>query len=476
MGKNGCNAEKLAAQEQEQQVHEENEKNETVYITHYEKYCVHDGSSVRLSHDPEEGAGRSHKGITLSYDVEREIKEDHMSPSSVLPPPQGVHQFLPASCESGDTSSSVMSNVDNQSTSRDLHQKLSELQVAFRASERVREEAQRETDSLRVYVGSVEAAAAGLLSRVQELEHLLALSSVVKSGRNIDVVRGRVATAATREVQKQAAQAAQAIAAAREATMELDKVRRETNALIKAQCDEIKRLNIEAAETCILYEASRTKLQDVTHQSQRLKQNLEQQSSNFEEVHKAHKVELASLQKKYETMKVAAKERGSKNTELKKANEISKVAMRNSEKRLEEAVLEKKDLVLQVEILEQQVKSLQIQDMSAAIAHYDHELHKVRASLGAEKAQLLIELAQLRRSNHKLRGEVEDWQDKFAQLSSLNDIFLHSNQSLTTKNSDSGDQIPPGNCKLESPVWRSTAKNHECCRTPPSQGDGQRVC
>lgn len=52
MGKNGCNAEKLAAQEQEQQVHEENEKNETVYITHYEKYCVHDGSSVRLSHDP----------------------------------------------------------------------------------------------------------------------------------------------------------------------------------------------------------------------------------------------------------------------------------------------------------------------------------------------------------------------------------------------------------------------------------------
>jgi hypothetical protein len=34
------------------------------------------------------------------------------------------------------------------------------------------------------------------------------------------------------------------------------------------------------------------------------KQNLEQQSSDFEEVHKAHKVELVSLQKKYETMKV----------------------------------------------------------------------------------------------------------------------------------------------------------------------------
>jgi hypothetical protein len=56
-------------------------------------------------------------------------------------------------------------------------------------------------------------------------------------------------------------------------------------------------------------------------------------------------------------VQAAAKERGSKNTELKKVNEISKVAMRNSEKRLEEAVLEKKDLVLQVEILEQQVPS-----------------------------------------------------------------------------------------------------------------------
>jgi hypothetical protein len=57
-------------------------------------------------------------------------------------------------------------------------------------------------------------------------------ASVVKSGRNIDVVRGRVATAATREVQKQAAQAARAIAAAREATMELDKVHTNLSCLL----------------------------------------------------------------------------------------------------------------------------------------------------------------------------------------------------------------------------------------------------
>ncbi|CAM6059656.1 unnamed protein product [Sphagnum tenellum] len=102
---------------------------------------------------------------------------------------------------------------------------LSEFQVALRASKRVREEAHRETNSLHAYVGNVEAAAAGLLSCVQELEHLLTLSSIVKSGySNMDAVRGRIATAATREVQKHAAQAAQAVAAAWEATMELGEV------------------------------------------------------------------------------------------------------------------------------------------------------------------------------------------------------------------------------------------------------------
>jgi len=51
-------------------------------------------------------------------------------------------------------------------------------------------------------------------------------ASIVKSGHdNIDVVTGRIATAATREVQKPAAQAAQAVAAAWEATMELGEVR-----------------------------------------------------------------------------------------------------------------------------------------------------------------------------------------------------------------------------------------------------------
>jgi hypothetical protein len=41
--------------------------------------------------------------------------------------------------------------------------------------------------------------------------------------------------------------------------------------------------------------------------------------------------------------------------ELKKTNEISKITMQNSEKKLEKEVSEMKDLILQVEILEQQV-------------------------------------------------------------------------------------------------------------------------
>lgn len=49
-------------------------------------------------------------------------------------------------------------------------------------------------------------------------------ASVIKHGHDIDQLRGKVATAATHEVRKHAAAAAQAVSAAREATMELDKV------------------------------------------------------------------------------------------------------------------------------------------------------------------------------------------------------------------------------------------------------------
>jgi hypothetical protein len=56
------------------------------------------------------------------------------------------------------------------------------------------------------------------------LSFLVSSASVVQHGHDIEQMRGKVATAATHEVRKHAAAAAQAVAAAREATMELDKV------------------------------------------------------------------------------------------------------------------------------------------------------------------------------------------------------------------------------------------------------------
>jgi acyl-homoserine lactone acylase PvdQ len=114
--------------------------------------------------------------------------------------------------------------------------------------DRAREEGQQETNALRVYLGNVEAAAASLVTRIQELQHLLALSSAVQQGQDVDQLRGKVATEATKEARNHAASAAQAISAAREATMELDKVKRDSYALTTAQAAEIERLCAETAD------------------------------------------------------------------------------------------------------------------------------------------------------------------------------------------------------------------------------------
>lgn len=135
---------------------------------------------------------------------------------------------------------------------------------------RAREDGEKETQALRVYVSNVETAAAGLVSRVQDLENLLALcksskliaksqfihslpivnylsllhswhfliakthircgrwlpsATAFRQGHDAEQLRGQVATEALMEAQKQATAAAQSIAVARDATMELDKVR-----------------------------------------------------------------------------------------------------------------------------------------------------------------------------------------------------------------------------------------------------------
>eukprot|EP01018_Ginkgo_biloba_P018673 Gb_31744 [translate_table: standard] len=86
-------------------------------------------------------------------------------------------------------------------------------------------ESERETEALRNYLSEVEAAAAGLQSRVHELEHLISFSSKDET-RELDQLRAKLATEASKESRSQAVAAARSVAAAREATMELDRIYR----------------------------------------------------------------------------------------------------------------------------------------------------------------------------------------------------------------------------------------------------------
>ncbi|XP_073391565.1 uncharacterized protein [Physcomitrium patens] len=245
-----------------------------------------------------------------------------------------------------------------------MRNKVSDFQVALRAYEKAREDGDKETQALRVYLASVETAAAGLVSRVQDLENLLALSTAFRLGHDAEQLRGRATTEALKEAQKQTIIAAQAIATAREATMELDKLKRETNALSMAQVAEIEHLNKEAAECRMLYEARDNQIQEFHEQFAKIQQRqLEQQSATIESSQRSFQMETIASQKRYEEAKV---------------------------------------------------KELQIQDYGAfVVGQYDQELRKVRTALGDEKAQLLDDLAQLRRSNESLTKDIkQDWLNK----------------------------------------------------------------
>jgi hypothetical protein len=239
------------------------EYDDDVFVPHYGNY-VHAATPTRNGHQPQQGSCLANKyGIRAdllqvasaarrnSAAEEVSITQGLFSTRTFSPPPSVLRQigaqhqpWKSGAC--GDSSS--LSSIDNKLGLVGLHQKLSELQVALQASERAREEGQQETNALRVYLGNVEAAAASLVTRIQELQHLLALSSAVQQGQDVDQLRGKVATEATKEARNHAASAAQAISAAREATMELDKVKRDSYALTTAQAAEIERLCAETAD------------------------------------------------------------------------------------------------------------------------------------------------------------------------------------------------------------------------------------
>ncbi|XP_073391559.1 uncharacterized protein [Physcomitrium patens] len=296
-----------------------------------------------------------------------------------------------------------------------MRNKVSDFQVALRAYEKAREDGDKETQALRVYLASVETAAAGLVSRVQDLENLLALSTAFRLGHDAEQLRGRATTEALKEAQKQTIIAAQAIATAREATMELDKLKRETNALSMAQVAEIEHLNKEAAECRMLYEARDNQIQEFHEQFAKIQQRqLEQQSATIESSQRSFQMETIASQKRYEEAKFAFIEKAGQCDELIQALELSTAVGKAAEFKLQELIAEKKEITQKNELLEQKVKELQIQDYGAfVVGQYDQELRKVRTALGDEKAQLLDDLAQLRRSNESLTKDIkQDWLNK----------------------------------------------------------------
>ncbi|KAJ7296262.1 hypothetical protein O6H91_Y134900 [Diphasiastrum complanatum] len=104
-----------------------------------------------------------------------------------------------------------------------LQRKISELRVALRASERVRHASELELEAMRKYLSKVEAAAAGLNHRVQQLQHLVLCLG--EEGKNVEQAQGKLIEEASKEARNQTTAATTAVAAARKATMELDKVK-----------------------------------------------------------------------------------------------------------------------------------------------------------------------------------------------------------------------------------------------------------
>ncbi|KAI5067951.1 hypothetical protein GOP47_0016296 [Adiantum capillus-veneris] len=295
-----------------------------------------------------------------------------------------------------------------------LQWRISELRTALRASESARLESELETEALRKYVAEVEAAAAGLQSRVQELEHLMTFSAKDES-RELEQLRAKIVMEVSKDTRSQSAKAARAIAAAREATMELDKVKRHASSLVKSQEEEAERLRMEAAECRTLYHARATQLQVMKEQIEKLEQNLKNSSSAMSEALKASHEEVLTFQKLLEAAKMEGQEKSKQLADLLEAFEIQSKALQSTENRLKEVEREKIELNNHSEWLEQQVAELRSQGEAAA--DYDRELRKVRAMLGAEKQHLLMELATLRRGNQSLQVELVEWQEKFHNLS-----------------------------------------------------------
>ncbi|EFJ05982.1 hypothetical protein SELMODRAFT_431104 [Selaginella moellendorffii] len=234
--------------------------------------------------------------------------------------------------------------------------------------------------------------------------HSTPLTEKAQGNEELNKLGGKIVLDAQQEAQKQAAGAAHAVVVAREAAMELDKVKRHYSVLVKSQEDEILRLCKDVDNTRVLYQAKSGMVKP-------LKQRIHELSQ---------KVDAETEGKQLEKLQLITKIKENEFCKIKEALDISSRTATALDDRLKLLESEKQDLMVRNVVLEQQVKKLQHQQIMATISHYDFELHKsiqVRAVLGGEKAHLLSELALLRSRNKCLRGDLQEWQEKYMALS-----------------------------------------------------------
>ncbi|KAJ7547693.1 hypothetical protein O6H91_08G099000 [Diphasiastrum complanatum] len=295
-----------------------------------------------------------------------------------------------------------------------LQWKISELRVALRASERVRHASELELEAMRKYLSKVEAAAAGLNHRVQQLQHLVLCLG--EEGKNVEQAQGKLIEEASKEARNQTTAATTAVAAARKATMELDKVRRYASSIINSQEEEIRRLSIETAHCHLLYQARGRHLQNLKDQLVRLELTNAHQLKIFDAALRASNTGALELQKMSTSTKVDEGDaRGTIGTM--EVLGLRKNVDEAEEQKLNGASLEKNDsFVHDDECLKHQATKSQHQEVNDIRGNYNHELREVRTVLGGEKAQLLAELALLRCRNKSLKGNLEEWQGKFKVL------------------------------------------------------------
>ncbi|BBN12568.1 hypothetical protein MPTK1_5g21160 [Marchantia polymorpha subsp. ruderalis] len=276
-----------------------------------------------------------------------------------------------------------------------LPEMVAHLEVALRASERAREEGCNESSALRRYLSEVEVAAAGLVARVHDLEHLLTLSTASHENKDLDQLRGQMLLVTARDARQHAIAAAQAISTARQATMQLDQVKREASALTASQEEEIKKLSVDLNHCHDLLQRKDSLLKEKEREEERLNE-AEEKATRFQDL-------LDSL-------------------------EFSRASARASEHHLQEARIQKKDTAIQNELLQHKVAELESREVQTTIAHYDLELCKVRTLLEGEKTHLLMELAKLRQGNRSLKGEVAEWRGRYNTV--LKQTNLKSGEDL----------------------------------------------